>query len=298
LFFDLERLRRYALALARLVDGGHPGSGRRLRVEADAGAGPDSGSDSGPSSDGAVDLAKVADTPDYLQSDPAFGGFPEAGSNYCAPAAVSNALMWLSDNGFPKIAPTSGDPKHDEYDLIVTLASPTFMDTDPNSGTDAAEVCSGLGGFLSSVGYSYDSLSYEGWRTVDAAFDSGVHVPTLASIQQGIQGMGSVWLNIGWYTHDSSNDTWTRTGGHWVTVVGYGYDGTSDDPRAVVLHDPFTTTLDDYADLVPLESGTLAGDYTGLPRSAAGYFQMTGPDYYESQGGIVDGIVVLEMPGG
>ncbi len=49
-------------------------------------------------------LTKVETTPDLRQSLPdaklPFGGVP-----YCGPVAVSNSMVWLSRNGFERLAP-------------------------------------------------------------------------------------------------------------------------------------------------------------------------------------------------
>ena len=51
---------------------------------------------------------RIKTIPGYKQNDPAYGGLPgpqdgDPGSMYCAPAAVSNSLMWLDDQGFENI---------------------------------------------------------------------------------------------------------------------------------------------------------------------------------------------------
>ena len=50
-------------------------------------------------------LDKVYSTPDLTQTDPR-GSFADGGENFCAPVAVSNSFVWLSNNGYPKLLPS------------------------------------------------------------------------------------------------------------------------------------------------------------------------------------------------
>jgi hypothetical protein len=74
-------------------------------------------------------LSKVESMPDFLQTDKD-GEFVKGGTRYCAPVAASNALIWLSRNGYPKLAPTGEVDKEIQIQLIRTLALPQFMDTE------------------------------------------------------------------------------------------------------------------------------------------------------------------------
>lgn len=237
-------------------------------------------------------LEKIYTTPDYLQTDPDYGGLPgdPPGAMYCGPVSVSNSLMWLDNNGFDNlVAPDTTDRKRDQFDLIVELGSATYMDTSLDSGTGVYNLTWGVNDYISDKGYQYVRLGYQGWRYHPSEFSTGVDVPDLDWVKLGIRGYGSVWLNVGWYTHDAQSDEYTRIGGHWVTLVGYGHDGSKDDPDYLIIHDPGSNAFaNEYALPERINSGTLNGNKSGLPRSAAGFHKL--------MGGILDGVVVLEMP--
>jgi hypothetical protein len=257
-------------------------------------------------------VEKTVTTPDYQQSDPDFGGLPGQGSTYCAPTAASNALIWLDDHGFDGLVPNSPDRKRDQFDLIALLGSSGYMDTNLEDGTGVNDFLSGVKELVHERGYTYMRLQYQGWRYHASEFSSGVEIPELTWIKQGTRGLSSAWINIGKYTYDPGSDQYTRTGGHYVTVVGYGFESSFPTPLYFIIHDPargdYAAIRDHWLALAEITSGTLRGDYNGLPRDAAGYYQIT---YHnplnntpEDQAStlddavyILDGVMVLEMPG-
>lgn len=231
---------------------------------------------------------KISAIPDYYQLDSSYGGFPAGGSMYCAPVSASNSLMWLANNGFDNLASKTADRKKDQYDLISDLAS--RMKTDPDEGSSAVDILTGVAKYISDKGYKNFQLRYEGWRPCTTDSDTGIKVPDMGWIKKGIEGKGSVWLNIAWYTYDTSKDEYKRTGGHWVTLVGYGYNGNSD---YLVIHDPITGYTNHYVLPEKITSGTLTGDYKNLPLSAIGYYIMNNRMRIKADYGILDGAVVL-----
>ena len=241
-------------------------------------------------------LDKINEIPDYEQTDSAYGGFAGGGQQYCGPTSASNALMWLDDHGYDTLIVNTPDRKKDQHDCIVVLGASDYMNA--LDGTSANDFLVGLDRFVREKDYTYVRLDYQGWRSHPAAFDLGTMVPELEWIQHGIESTAVAWINIGWYTYESSNDTYSRQGGHWLTVVGYGFDGTSPNPDYLVLHDPWVATGNRYVRLETLASGTLAGNQQGLPRDAAGYFNLTDGMAMSStdEAAILDGAVVLEMP--
>ena len=246
-------------------------------------------------------LDRILTIPDYTQTDPAYGGLPGGGGDYCGPVSASNSVMWLADNGFSNLAPDSGDKKKDQFDVADTLGSPTYMDTFANGGTSANGICNGIKEYLLDKGYQYSRLEYQGWRPADSEFNTGVDVPDLAWTRDAIEARGGAWLNVGWYTYNAAQNEYTRFGGHWITLVGHGHDGTALAPDYLIAHDPApragTTFANEYILPVAISSGTLDGSYTGLPRSATGYYRLTGGMHISSAAdfGIFDGIIVLEM---
>lgn len=259
-------------------------------------------------------LEKVYTTPDYLQTDPAYGGLPGGGRMYCGPVAVSNSLMWLDDNGYDSLAPNTNDSRKDQFDLICLLGSSDYMNTSLMNGTGVNSLLNGVDRFIQDKGYQYVRLQYQGWRYHNPRFSTGVDVPNLEWIKQGIRGNSSAWLNYGKYTYDAVSDEYTRTGGHWVTLVGYGYDSSLANPTYLVIHDPAwgdgSSITNLYLLLEEIDSGTLVGNYTGLPRSAIGFCRVTTSTYVGANNAdldmhiasenadfrILDGVVVMEMP--
>lgn len=121
-------------------------------------------------------------------------------------------------------------------------------------------------------------------------------------IKRGLSGRGAVWLHVGWYDHDASDDEYRRLYGHWVTLVGHGVreDGTPD-ASVLILHDPSPRAgvepSNEFVLVEPIASGRLRGRNRGLPRAAKGYLKMTGGMHVRADAdvGILDGVVVLEL---
>lgn len=295
---------------AGTADGGSPDAGA-----ADSGAGdggpPDAGHLDAGAGDGgcrtaplAMDVSRINEVPDYTQTDPAYGGFV-SGSNYCGPTAVSNSLMWLSNNGFPNLSAHTVDAKKDQHDLIATLGSPTYFNTSALfHGTPPAALLSGLKQYLLDRGYAPRSLQWQGWNlaAIPPEFDTGVQTPQADWLKLGVEGTGSAWLMLGLGSYDSGSDVHTITNGHWVTVVGHGFDGAQPDGRFLVIHDPWTSgaTAHAYVQLVPLTSGQMVVSVSGVPnysRSAAGYYRVDGTFSFSTPEVLLLGAVVLKLPG-
>jgi len=241
--------------------------------------------------------ARLYGTPDYLQTDDAYGGFTYSGSSFCAPVAVSNGLMWLDDEVCNHMVDNSADRKKDQHDLIVQLGE--YMGTEED-GTSVEELLNGLGAYLQGRGLHNYSISYQGWRPCPDRYFTGIHQPGLEWIQQGVEKENRVaFLNIGWYKHNGED--LQRVGGHWVTLVGYGHDGSVLDADRLIIHDPAGGNANrfsnDYALIQPLTAGQLTGSYTNLPINAAGYLEIKSGMRINDIGdtGVIDGVVRLEI---
>lgn len=254
---------------------------------------------------------KSDQVPDYLQTDPAYGGLPGQGRMYCGPVAVANSIMWLDENGYDRLVPDTDDRKKDQFELISVLGSPAYMNTGPDRGTSIGGFLNGVHKYVLDRGYPCARLAYQGWRDHGTTFGTGVTVPDLDWIRAGTRGPASAWLNIGWYTHDPASDAYTRHDGHWVTLVGYGYDDRLDSQTYLVIHDPAwgngTDIRHHYLLLERITAGRLVGAYHGLPQDATGYYRVTRHTSLEAMGsreitlssgsitGILDGVAVLDM---
>lgn len=239
----------------------------------------------------AVHRSKAREIPDFLQTDPE-AGFARSGSQFCAPTAVSNSLMWLAANGYEDLRP-AGSAKKAQIALIKTLSGPDYMQTSPSIGTDVAQVLSGVEAYVTEAGYNVGQLSYEGWRPVPEESVAS-EFPDLETIKAAVADESSaVWLNVGWYTYDEDSGDYERIGGHWVTVVGYEHDD-------LLIHDPAPSAGSGFRTqkitLEELTDGRLTGNQRGLPRSAEGYYEVGGEMAVGSgKTCILDGAVVLTL---
>ncbi|MGY2895929.1 hypothetical protein [Deinococcus sp. UYEF24] len=233
-------------------------------------------------------LSKAAATPDFLQTDKT-AGFAGAGTQFCAPTAISNSLTWLGKHGYPALLPKGSNLHEVQAKLIRQLGSANFMDTDPAHGTGPWEVLWGVGKYVEKAGYAVSELSYEGWRKVPAAQRVSM-APDLDDIRDGIdEDAGAVWLNIGWYRYDENHDTYQRIGGHWVTVVGYVGDD-------LLIHDPATPVgRTERVTATRLESGSMVGKEANLPRAAKQYYELGGGLNTNNWTAILDGAVFLVL---
>jgi hypothetical protein len=244
---------------------------------------------------------KLDSIPDLMQTDPD-ADLPGGGTQYCAPVSASNSLMWLAGHGFDSLSPDSANQGEAQAAVARTLGSERYMDVNLESGTGPTGVLRGLSRYIKDQGYPYQSLGYQGWRKHPARFSTGVEVPEIEWLKEGLMGYSGVWLNIGWYQYDSSADQYERVGGHWITLVGYGVDRNgNEDPSVLIIHDPGTKSgrdlVHEYVRVELIDSGRLRGEQDGLPRSAVGYYRLVGDLHVRTDAdfGILDGAVVLKM---
>jgi len=237
-------------------------------------------------------LDLINSIPDYYQRSTRFGGFPNEGSAYCGPVAASNALMWLYRNDYGKIIENTGNTMKDQYELIKLLGSEKYFNT-AKDGTNPNELCLGLKKFFDDAGIKNVKIEYHGWRLMDLKFKSGEggQVPDINIIKERLRSHSTVLLNYGWYKYDAPKDEYTRTGGHWVNLVGFGHDGNRENPHALIINDPdMRVQSANYIVTKRIESGYLKGGLSGLPREAAGFYKFKS----SSKGvGIIDGAVVI-----
>jgi hypothetical protein len=234
--------------------------------------------------------AKATKTPDFMQTDRE-GGFANSGSQFCAPVAVSNSLMYLAANGYEDLRP-EGSAKRAQIALIRTLSSNEYMNTSPTRGTDPDQVLSGIETYVNDAGYSIAELSFEGWRPVPDEYAYS-ELPDLDDIRTAIvDEQSAVWLNVGWYTYNENTGDYTRSGGHWVTVVGYVDDDLLiHDPQPAAGSAPRTQRVS-FDEIV---EGQLTGRYPNLPRDAAGYYELGGEMVSGKKTCILDGVVFLKL---
>lgn len=244
---------------------------------------------------------RMDNIPDMMQTDPA-ANLPENGISYCAPVSVSNSLMWLADQGFVNLRPKLENRKKAQARLTQILGSSKYMKTG-RKGTSVFRLMRGVSRYVKDCGYEYKRLECQGWRKSYPSSQNTIKVPDIGWIKKGLVGLSGVWLNIGWYTYDPIKDEYHRFGGHWVTCVGYGIDPLGQKSAdTLIIHDPSPRSgirkTNEFIKLTRLYSGTLTGrHYEGIPRSADGFFDVTGTLKVRNSAdiAILDAVVVLEM---
>jgi len=194
-----------------------------------------------PAEDGGLPLAtdRVAFTPDLMQTEPE-AGFAGHGNQYCGPVAASNSLVWLAQHGYPALLPSGLDQWDAQVRMAKELAGPGAMDTRLDDGTSPAQFLRGLKAYVEHCGYAIDDLSYDGPRYVPLLFRGGSSAPVLSRLVAALGNPhAAAWLSIAWCAYDPARRIYTRTGGHWVTVVGCGTaPGGHPDPAILIVHNP------------------------------------------------------------
>ena len=238
-------------------------------------------------------------TPDLTQTDPELE-LPGDGESHCAPVAASNALAWLSEHGFERLMPPGDTAKARQMQLVRRLSSRRFMATNELNGTGSRAVLAGLHRYLESVGVPYKRLAYQGWRAHQQRFSTGIRIPELGFIRDGLGERSVVLINAGWYQPVKDGRLFLRHGGHWLTVVGTDVDEHgAPAPGVLVLRDsaPYAGTdpAIEYAKLERIERGYLNELKASLP--ARGYYKLGGGMHVKRPGevAILDGVVVLEL---
>lgn len=235
--------------------------------------------------------------PDITQTDPELG-VVGGGDSWCGPAAVSNALMWLAENGRETLAPAGVDEHQRQLELVRRLGSSRYMGTTPNGGTGTANLLTGLHKYLRDTGWGYQRLQYEGWRGHPSRFTTRVRAAELGFLTKGLSDGGVAVIHAGWYTPSRFGDFYRRHGGHWLTVVGAGIDADGNPaPDTFVVHDPApyagTTPARSFVKVEALEHGWLLAEDGAFP--AKGYLRLAGGMRIKVDGDIavLDGAVVL-----
>lgn len=219
---------------------------------------------------------KINDTPDFLQTDKS-AGFTKGGTRYCGPVAASNSLLWLAKNGYPKLKPPAKTEKESQISLIRKLASANLMDTEDEAknGTSVGRFLVGLDGYIKQNGYACERLEMQGISPTlskDWEHARKAQEPNPDWVKEAISHpKGVAWLHVGWYTHDPAKNEYSRSDGHFVTLVGYRGD-------TFIVHNPApwagTNVTHDELKSQKLTAGSLISN--GKARSADGFYRLTG----------------------
>lgn len=182
---------------------------------------------------------------------------------FCAPAAASNILRTFHAN------------RIDQGQMIKTLASPEYMNTDPNKGTRMHDFMTGLAKYMNEELRGYKEITYHGVGGGYGEFYSGINKPELDWITDGIGLKKGTWLTIHMLKHDPKTDEYVSVGGHLLTLVGYNVGARN---RILILNDSASFKSDgasnEYLHVAPLETGHLV--FNGVKIPAKDYLKITG----------------------
>jgi hypothetical protein len=236
--------------------------------------------------------------------------FPGEGEMFCAPTSTAMEFSFLVQQGFKNLLPDD-ETKHAGYlDLIEQLGSPDFMDTSGKTGTRTLGVVEGVTKYVQSVGYTVKIINYTGVNGGQLKEPAHVvnEMPDFDFLRQAVNHTHSIVLmNVGYYKLGPKREAWRRTGGHWVAVVGYGTDGTNNDPSIILLHNPAykAPKLSRESTLADRLAPDVARVFpTNLPafvlggRTVSGLMSIEGPSFHkrgEDKISLVEGILSINI---
>ena len=214
---------------------------------------------------------RAREMPDFCQGDTRHGQLPRSGASYCGPTALSNSLMWLDENGFPKLVKDYSDSGRKQFELAHLLGTEKYLATDPVSGTSPKNLAYGIERYVKARGYSV-KVETMNWRSrvrrIGRVMDRGWVVRTIKS-------GGHVLLNIGWCL--DKGDHYHRANGHFVTIADV--KGTTADP-VFVIHDPAKRDGLEKRSLecrfVPLPAEKRLRLKSGTSTSTRGFYELRG----------------------
>lgn len=196
-----------------------------------------------------VDLAgwRITGMPDLDQLRGASStreNLPEQGLNYCGPTASANLLAVLNRSGHADAVVDGGIDwqSNDNYDVAVRAIRQVGDDmrTTADGGTDLNDIISGINGHLTSEATLGGTRVNSRRAWTSSAPDAG------DLVELGLNGAIPMvfWGRYSSTTSASETVTWTRTGGHIVSLVG-ATANPSGELGTIRVHDPWTSSTYD-----------------------------------------------------
>ncbi len=247
-------------------------------------------------------IERMNEFPTLYQMD-ASANFEGSGAKYCGPVAASNALVWLAAHGYPRLLPdASGDTLYGglnyatsrtrkaQTDLVHSIMDGGFVKMRPEDGTpkgggtSAFGIAQGVRAYVESKGYQIDELKMAQILTEPSAdYPSGMLSNTLSldAVKKAFADGAMVWLNIGWYARVGDDGLYTRKGGHFVTLVGFGKDASGKvDDSVLVFRDPARNSghnfPNEFVHVRRLTEGWWNNGQNEKGRQSVGYFAIDG----------------------
>ncbi|MEW5820122.1 MAG: hypothetical protein AB1782_08005 [Cyanobacteriota bacterium] len=241
--------------------------------------------------------ARVDQTPDFKQINKKL---PGGGAVCCGPVAVSNAIMWLSKNGYPELT-----NKKSQLEIIKELI--VYLKTNAyDNGTTVSDMCNGLDKLVRDKGYKIKNLEYQGYWPCSRKYHSN-KVPDLKQITEALKKKSLVVFNIGRYERSVNEKTgkvkYDYDNGHYIVLTGFRKKGNNIE---LLINDSAKSSKQvEVLKLKALSDGVLvpsekATEITGLkkPQKARGYNEIVGGlDYARKDNHIIllEGAIIMEL---
>lgn len=174
--------------------------------------------------------SQLTNTPTLVQDGFGSGGFflPNDGLEYCVPTSTSMSILYLGNAGFHQLAPANATTAQ-QLNLVRIMGG--LMQTTPGGGTNTNNKVLGVANYFAAAGLgSPTSINYNG-SSITSISNSNytlnvIENPTVAEmntfyqppLQTGQITVGQ--LGIGWFKSTDGGSTFSRTGGHGITLLG------------------------------------------------------------------------------
>lgn len=170
-----------------------------------------------------------------------------ASNSFCGPTAVSNSMMYLIKNGYPKL-----DHKNSQIEMVKLLGSEDYMDAF-GGGTNLLDMSKSVKRYIEEKGYKLDGayiehISTPSYHNSLKNLDYLTYKHSQESLD--VEGFKKRVINpksiciLLWGRYEPEKKEFHRTGGHYVTLVGYGVDSNGNlkttDDTLYSVHDPST----------------------------------------------------------
>lgn len=171
--------------------------------------------------------------------------------NHSAAFAAANGLVWLSENGYGKLAEgRSVNPEHAAGKIARKLADANHMQTLMPSKANSYTVIQGLFKYITDAGYKVDQLGFYDLHDFDEQkleaslrevfyLENSLSQLPLQKAKEGLTGSSVVLLRWGMYQADTTGEKLVKKSDQWGTLVGYGKNEHGvEKPNYIVVHDP------------------------------------------------------------
>ncbi len=221
----------------------------------------------------AAGLKRQGLTPRDLDPDLEFGS-----NSFCGPTAVSNGIMyWAEVEGYKKL-----NPSKSQIEMVKVLGNKNHMDAFEN-GTSLARMAKSVRKYLSERGHQLKEVNVQyignpGGKIEDLSYvnlKQMVKSIDFTLIKEGLINPKSTMILVwGRYKMDRGGSL-IRSGGHYVTAVGYDIDENNKIRKnTLIVHNPSTGPKKPKQEYLKLRPLTDIGDIdqsTKLKKGTAGW---------------------------